>query len=401
MLKTIDHEEKAIDRLVDDLKKENMEKFISIFSQQSQELETSFLELASLKDIDTAFGIWLDYLGALVGQPRNGDDDDDYRESLRVKIATNTSDGTPETMRSLIKSFTGATDVRITEGSVASGTIFLLDPLTAFDERLYRFVDAIKPAATNWIVQRDYRDRPSIDAIDFVWENLDGSFYEPSVRPDPTINTFAWEFDIDIVAAQAGEDIMQAGEPEAQAGNFSVSYTTDFDRAWRWKSYSEIPTQSISNANLFCDFYSGQLYDDSLGSNIWSSTSNLTWNGVTNRYEPDAGSVSLNLETTAEWITKFGQGYQPTQLQISLSTALIADPVTDLPLTCTVDVFCDGLVNIGTASPVFNTEGEAQTVIIDLDWTGQASSVNLQRIEFSNTVATEFPTIPCISFTED
>lgn len=63
-----------------------------------QELEGMFQDLLNGRTIDNAVGILLDRLGAIVGQPRQGLDDDAYRIRIKIRIMQNVSQGEPDTL---------------------------------------------------------------------------------------------------------------------------------------------------------------------------------------------------------------------------------------------------------------------------------------------------------------
>ena len=71
---------------------------VSAFTDQCQELEDVLWDLLTKRTIDGSEGIQLDNIGKIVGQPRLGLDDEDYRIFLRVRIRLNFSNGTPEDM---------------------------------------------------------------------------------------------------------------------------------------------------------------------------------------------------------------------------------------------------------------------------------------------------------------
>lgn len=60
----------------------------------AQSLEAAFQQLLTQRNIETAVGAQLDVIGKLVGQPRDGLDDDTYRRYIRARITTNRSSGT-------------------------------------------------------------------------------------------------------------------------------------------------------------------------------------------------------------------------------------------------------------------------------------------------------------------
>lgn len=68
-----------------------------------QELESVFLSLLTTKSITDSTGDALTKLGALVGQPQNGLDEDAYRRNITVKIGVNQSRAIPPDLRKIIK----------------------------------------------------------------------------------------------------------------------------------------------------------------------------------------------------------------------------------------------------------------------------------------------------------
>jgi hypothetical protein len=74
----------------------NIVKLLKGLLSPVQPLEEVLQHLKSERFIDTAIGTQLDIIGKLVGQLRNGMDDDTYRRHIRARIATHNSDGTVE-----------------------------------------------------------------------------------------------------------------------------------------------------------------------------------------------------------------------------------------------------------------------------------------------------------------
>lgn len=88
------HAADALARLPESRKgKDNLAHLISTMGIQVQELEQALYELLTERQIDTAVGVQLDAIGEIVGQPRAGESDDDYRRMVRARIAANNSEG--------------------------------------------------------------------------------------------------------------------------------------------------------------------------------------------------------------------------------------------------------------------------------------------------------------------
>lgn len=73
-----------------------VQNLIAVLAGPAQDIENALQQLLLNRAVDTAEGVQLDQLGVLVGQPRGGLSDDDYRRYLRARIATNRSGGVTE-----------------------------------------------------------------------------------------------------------------------------------------------------------------------------------------------------------------------------------------------------------------------------------------------------------------
>lgn len=78
------------------LEKVNIERDLTILVEPVQRLEDVLYAVLTERDITNAEGIQLDALGKIVGEPRDGRVDDDYRRFVRARIRTNKSNGLVE-----------------------------------------------------------------------------------------------------------------------------------------------------------------------------------------------------------------------------------------------------------------------------------------------------------------
>lgn len=102
----------------------NMQKLIAALTGPANDLEAALQALLTERAVDTAFGVQLDQLGDIVGQPRNGATDDDYRRYLRARIATNRSHG-------------------IFEDLIRVSVLVLNDPTNVVDVQTYQIATAV------------------------------------------------------------------------------------------------------------------------------------------------------------------------------------------------------------------------------------------------------------------
>jgi len=94
----------------------NIEALMKCFYiDQLQEVETMLYSLYNLTDIDASSGIQLDKIGKIIGQPRLGLNDVQYRLFIRGKIAQSVSHGTMEDLYITYEAMTGDTDIEIFE----------------------------------------------------------------------------------------------------------------------------------------------------------------------------------------------------------------------------------------------------------------------------------------------
>ncbi len=71
----------------------NTEKLLACLVSPFQSLENVLQQLLIERSVDTAVGTQLDVIGKIVGQARNGLDDDTYRRYVRARVSTNKSTG--------------------------------------------------------------------------------------------------------------------------------------------------------------------------------------------------------------------------------------------------------------------------------------------------------------------
>jgi len=93
----------------------NINSLVDIFVRPTQETENVSAELYKMRSIATASGVQLDELGTIVGEPRKGLSDAEYRSTILTKIFLNASCGQPEFLITFILKTTDSPTVGITE----------------------------------------------------------------------------------------------------------------------------------------------------------------------------------------------------------------------------------------------------------------------------------------------
>ncbi len=94
----------------------NLRGMISILAEPVQEIEYVLYSILTDTTLDVAAGANLDLWGALLGEARNGLEDDEYRRYILARAATRNSKGTPDEILNIIKVIAESPqDIRIFE----------------------------------------------------------------------------------------------------------------------------------------------------------------------------------------------------------------------------------------------------------------------------------------------
>lgn len=137
----------AKDLLIEEFKnKENINNYLCVLIKPLQELEFIFGDLFILRRIVSATGAQLDGLGDIVGAERNGLTDEQYRSRILFQAAINMSNGEPETMISIVRTITQATDVKYFPAYPAGFLIFSNGPFIPID-----FIKQLEMAAPSGV----------------------------------------------------------------------------------------------------------------------------------------------------------------------------------------------------------------------------------------------------------
>lgn len=92
LIESVNHLRQTIQRLLFQFQGTNqptIQRIVRSYACQAQQLEQVFLDLCVERALDDAEGAQLDGLGDIVGEPRRGRDDTDYRAAIRARIRIN------------------------------------------------------------------------------------------------------------------------------------------------------------------------------------------------------------------------------------------------------------------------------------------------------------------------
>lgn len=107
-----DHIKVANSRLPQqDKESNNIVGILNAFTRKWQELENTLWDVHAQRDVMTAKGKSLDFLGDIVGELRNYRKDEDYRLAILQKIIQNNTHGTPEEIIAIIAFFVSKSEI--------------------------------------------------------------------------------------------------------------------------------------------------------------------------------------------------------------------------------------------------------------------------------------------------
>ncbi len=104
----IDYADKAVARMLFQYRERpRLRAMVSELALEVQKAEDALWAMVAQTSIDTAEGVWLDYLGGIVGEPRSGATDTDYRKYIHARIAANRSKSNVEDILAVMRAWAG------------------------------------------------------------------------------------------------------------------------------------------------------------------------------------------------------------------------------------------------------------------------------------------------------
>lgn len=155
-----EHTETGLARLIEQFRsKSNLSSILTSFLSQVQGVEDGLYSLLLLRGVYSSTGVQLDGIGAILDEPREGDEDEAYRERLLIKVLLNTCDGSPEKIIEIFSKLTSGAPIELTEFQPAAFTLWIKYAVDMTDsdgdgvwDQVKRFADylqAAKPAAVS------------------------------------------------------------------------------------------------------------------------------------------------------------------------------------------------------------------------------------------------------------
>lgn len=103
---------------------QNIHKIFQVIGEEFDELVDKAKEIIDSRNIDKSFGFGLDIIGDIVGQSRNGLDDETYRNILRTRVVQNKSIGDIETLNNFGRMILGKYFLGILESANPAEIVF-------------------------------------------------------------------------------------------------------------------------------------------------------------------------------------------------------------------------------------------------------------------------------------
>lgn len=143
-----DHVSRAQSLLIEEFKRSTkLNQIVKAIVDPMQEIEYVGNDLYINRRLSQATGAQLDGIGEIVGEPREGRSDEDYKEAIEFRIFINTSNAEPETLIRALKFTTNASRVRLWE--VSSATIQMFTNGSFIPDNLVTIMEEIAAAGVN------------------------------------------------------------------------------------------------------------------------------------------------------------------------------------------------------------------------------------------------------------
>lgn len=129
--------------------------FLAAFLKRLQEAENGVFQVMTSRLLGFAVGVNLDLFGRVVGQARNGQTDDAYRKSIRLRIYINGSRGRPEDLIYVARQLTGFQTIQYLDIPTALGgggnCRIIIPGWPGDDGSLLAFLQSLCPAGVRLI----------------------------------------------------------------------------------------------------------------------------------------------------------------------------------------------------------------------------------------------------------
>lgn len=168
-----DHDKRAAALLIEQFENsEKLQSFVKALTKQANEVERMFFNLKHERNISNGDGVQLDKIGELVGEPRNGRDDDDYRQALLLRPNINRSYGEGEMLILVLSQLVKASKIILIEQEPKTVNLFF-KTTSPIPSNLQESIEAVADAGAK--IHLSYID----DGEEFVFAT-EGGFPDQS-----------------------------------------------------------------------------------------------------------------------------------------------------------------------------------------------------------------------------
>jgi hypothetical protein len=170
----LDHGTDAVNHLIPDYdRKPRVEAFLFAAGAQLTQVEAQLVELHRMKSLDYASGIFVDILGDIVGEPRKGRTDDEYKRYIRIRILVNRSKGKIGDLYAIALLALSGNTIVINEYYPKTIEVVALDDIgTLVPSDFIEYLKAAKPAGTQ--IKFGYTHEATGDTLLVSGTNFDG-----------------------------------------------------------------------------------------------------------------------------------------------------------------------------------------------------------------------------------
>ncbi len=133
--------------------KPRIEAFLCAFLESVQELDDASWQVLTERGLDSAVGAQLDIIGAIVGEERQGREDEEYRPFLRARVLVNRSHGRTEEMLAIARIVLGNVSITLREEFPAAFTIVVDVALELTPATLFRLLHQAKAAGVRLFLE--------------------------------------------------------------------------------------------------------------------------------------------------------------------------------------------------------------------------------------------------------
>lgn len=135
-------------------------KLAKVYIKQLQEVEDTRNQVYLKRMLDNAVGVQLDGIGDIIGEPRNGRGDADYRNAIILQIYINNKYGEPETLISAVREYTDASDIIYKE--LYPAKVYINFTSDTIPDGLFNQIQGICPAGVGLTLTASPTDDPFI-----------------------------------------------------------------------------------------------------------------------------------------------------------------------------------------------------------------------------------------------